>query len=94
MTVGKFVFVSDPKYSIKHIPYKNEWNLVIDKIKPRHAGFYECQISTKKDMKRYVQLNIIGKCSVNIEYKSVVNWKGACSRQMDVDANQRKLKNR
>lgn len=59
LTVGKFVFVADPNYSIKHIPYKDEWNLIIEKVQLKHAGFYECQISTKDDIKRYVQLNVI-----------------------------------
>ncbi|XP_071169629.1 tyrosine-protein phosphatase non-receptor type substrate 1-like isoform X1 [Mytilus edulis] len=59
LTVGKFVYVSNPEYGIKHIPYKDEWNLIIENVQPSHAGFYECQISTKDDIKRYVQLHII-----------------------------------
>lgn len=61
LTVGKLIFVSDPEYSIQHIPYKDEWNLIIDKIKPKHAGIYECQISTKENFNRNVQLNVISK---------------------------------
>ncbi|KAJ8304025.1 hypothetical protein KUTeg_017608, partial [Tegillarca granosa] len=58
MTIGEFVFVKDPSYSIKHIPYKDEWNLVIENVKLEHAGKYECQISTKEDLTRHVVLNV------------------------------------
>ncbi|XP_052101880.1 zwei Ig domain protein zig-8-like [Mytilus californianus] len=59
LTVGEFAFVSDPKFSVKHIPFRDEWNLIIDHVEPQHSGRYECQISTKDDIVRYVDLNVI-----------------------------------
>ena len=61
MTVGEFAFVSDPKFSVKHIPFREEWNLIIDRVEPKHSGRYECQVSTKDDLVRYVDLKVISK---------------------------------
>lgn len=61
MTVGEFVFVSDPEISVKHIPFREEWNLIIDHVKPKHSGRYECQVSTKDDIVRYVNLKVRSK---------------------------------
>ncbi|KAK3597020.1 hypothetical protein CHS0354_014908 [Potamilus streckersoni] len=61
LTVGKFVFVDDPSYAIDHVSHRQEWNLIIVKVKPRHAGVYECQVSTKEDLRRLIQLNVIDK---------------------------------
>ncbi|KAL3866815.1 hypothetical protein ACJMK2_044078 [Sinanodonta woodiana] len=61
ITVGKSVFVDDQSYAIDHISHRQEWNLIIVKVQPRHAGVYECQVSTKEDLKRLIQLNVIDK---------------------------------
>ena len=60
LTVGKFVFVDDPDIDIDNLPHRDEWNLIIRNVQTRHQGIYECQISTKEDLRRYVQLNVIG----------------------------------
>lgn len=59
LTVGKLVFVSDPDISVDHLPHREEWNLVITNVQSKHAGQYECQISTKEDLKKYVILNVV-----------------------------------
>lgn len=59
LTVGKFVFVDDPDIDIDNLPHRDEWNLIIRNVQTRHQGIYECQISTKEDLRRYVQLNVI-----------------------------------
>lgn len=59
LTYGEMVFVSDPDFSIDHLPLRDEWNLVISNVQPKHAGLYECQISTKEDLRKYVQLNVL-----------------------------------
>ena len=64
LTVGKFIFVDDPDVDVDNLPHRDEWNLIIRNVQPRHQGIYECQISTKEDLRRYVQLNVLG------EYRS------------------------
>ncbi|XP_045215919.2 protogenin A-like isoform X3 [Mercenaria mercenaria] len=59
LTYGEMVFVSDPDISIDHLPHREEWNLIISNVQTRHAGLYECQISTKEDLRKYVQLNVL-----------------------------------
>lgn len=59
LTYGEMVFVSDPDFNIDHLPHREEWNLVISNVQLRHAGLYECQISTKEDLRKYVQLNVL-----------------------------------
>lgn len=59
LTFGNMVFVDDPDISVDHMPHRDEWNLVISNVQPHHAGVYECQISTKEDLRKYVQLNVL-----------------------------------
>ena len=60
LTVGNMVYPNDPDIDIDHLPLMSEWNLIIKNVQPKHAGLYECQISTKEDLRRFVQLNVIG----------------------------------
>ncbi|XP_021375623.1 leucine-rich repeat-containing protein 24-like isoform X4 [Mizuhopecten yessoensis] len=61
LTVGEFVFVKDPSFSVKHIPYRDEWNLMINNIQLKHAGKFECQVSTKENMHRFITLTVSDK---------------------------------
>ena len=61
LTIGEFVFVTDPQFSVKHIPFRDEWNLIIENVQPKHSGRYECQISAKKDISRFVNLQVRSK---------------------------------
>ncbi|XP_052828029.1 uncharacterized protein LOC106868246 [Octopus bimaculoides] len=61
ITVGTFTFISDKSYSIQRQIEKNEWNLVIKNVQPKHAGLYECHISSKEKQKFNVYLNVIGR---------------------------------
>ncbi|XP_069138686.1 protein amalgam-like isoform X3 [Argopecten irradians] len=65
LTVGEFVFVKDPSFSVKHIPYRDEWNLMINNVQVKHAGKYECQVSTKENMHRYITLTVSDEPSKN-----------------------------
>lgn len=71
LTVGEFVFVSDPQFSVKHIPFRDEWNLIIDRVQPKHSGRYECQVSTKEDIVRYVNLNVRNEPGHDNKYTSI-----------------------
>jgi len=61
------VFVEDPDISVVHMPNQEEWNLVISNVQPHHGGTYECQISTKEDLRKYIDLNVIGECVINVK---------------------------
>ncbi|XP_052796799.1 tyrosine-protein kinase-like otk isoform X2 [Mya arenaria] len=57
LTIGDTTFAQRTDYEVHHIdPY---WNLLIKNVQLKHAGTYECQISTKDKMKRTVHLNVI-----------------------------------
>lgn len=59
LTVGTFTFISDKSYSVHRNTEKNEWNLIIKNVQPKHAGLYECHISTKEEQKFNVFLNVV-----------------------------------
>lgn len=59
LTVGTFTFISDKSYSVHRQSEKNEWNLIIKNVQPKHAGLYECHISTKDEQKFNVFLNVV-----------------------------------
>ncbi|KAK3097210.1 hypothetical protein FSP39_007524 [Pinctada imbricata] len=59
ITVGDFVFISDNSYSIDHRDDSDDWNLIIKNVQKSHAGYFECQVSTRENMNITVQLNVI-----------------------------------
>ncbi|KAJ8304020.1 hypothetical protein KUTeg_017603 [Tegillarca granosa] len=62
LTIGDFVYTLDSSFSIEHEKKKNEknvWNLVIKNVQKFHSGVYECQISTKEDLRRNVTLTVL-----------------------------------
>ena len=72
LTFGELVWVSDEDISVDHLQHRDEWNLVISNVQPHHAGLYECQISTKEDLRKYVQLNVKGER--NTDLTVIVTW--------------------
>ena len=64
LTIGEMTFTEDKDYQVRHMPYGSaSWNLLIKNVQLRHAGGYECQISTKDKMKKTVYLTVIGNCT-------------------------------
>ncbi|XP_060601073.1 lachesin-like [Ruditapes philippinarum] len=60
ITVGQEQFVEINRFYLSHVPYREEWNLLIKNVQPFDAGTYECQISsTKKVLRRNITLNVI-----------------------------------
>lgn len=60
LTIGEMTFTEDTDYQARHIPYgSTNWNLLIKNVQPRHAGGYECQISTGDKMKKTVYLKVL-----------------------------------
>ncbi|XP_052794919.1 V-set and immunoglobulin domain-containing protein 1-like isoform X2 [Mya arenaria] len=67
LTFGDMVFVDDPDISVVHVPHQEEYNLVISNVQPHDAGVYECQISTKEDLRKYVLLNVLDQTAPSSE---------------------------
>ncbi|CAD5112789.1 DgyrCDS2001 [Dimorphilus gyrociliatus] len=47
LTVGKFVFFPDDRYSIDYNYRTNEWQLIITDVRPEDDGIYKCGISSR-----------------------------------------------
>ncbi|XP_025077392.1 uncharacterized protein LOC112554035 isoform X1 [Pomacea canaliculata] len=61
ITIGEYVYDPDSSYAVDR-PEKHEsaeWNLRINDVQAKHAGTYECQITTKEDFTRNVTLTVI-----------------------------------
>ncbi|KAK7481628.1 hypothetical protein BaRGS_00027144 [Batillaria attramentaria] len=57
IAIGEYVYDPDSSFEVKK---RNlNWNLRINDVQMRHAGIYECQISTKEDFTRNVSLTVI-----------------------------------
>lgn len=65
LTIGEMTWTADKEeFYVKQELLKNDvsnWNLVINKVKPVHAGMYECQITSNVGFFRHVQLNVVGR---------------------------------
>ncbi|XP_041365546.1 lachesin-like isoform X2 [Gigantopelta aegis] len=62
ITIGEYVFVPDSRFYLRRPRTQlasPEWNLHIRDVQMKHAGVYECQISAKEDIVRYITLNVI-----------------------------------
>ncbi|KAK3097166.1 hypothetical protein FSP39_006994, partial [Pinctada imbricata] len=56
---GNRVFVNDERFDSQYVPFKNEWNLVIQNVRKFDAGVYECQVSIKgQTLRQNVTLNV------------------------------------
>ncbi|KAK6188503.1 hypothetical protein SNE40_004666 [Patella caerulea] len=63
LTVGKTTWKADEALRINHEYKDNEvtsWDLRIVKVRPDHAGVYECQITSTTEYLRHVVLNVVG----------------------------------
>ncbi|XP_035828918.1 uncharacterized protein LOC101853652 isoform X2 [Aplysia californica] len=62
LSVGAITWVKDPNLELSFneiTPEVTEWNLLIKRVAPEHAGTYECRISDKDKLYRYIKLNVI-----------------------------------
>ncbi|XP_060591281.1 zwei Ig domain protein zig-8-like isoform X2 [Ruditapes philippinarum] len=62
LTLGTTIFPQAMEISINHAdisPIESKWNLLIKNVQPKHAGVYECQISSTGIYTRYVALNVL-----------------------------------
>ncbi|KAK7477679.1 hypothetical protein BaRGS_00031063, partial [Batillaria attramentaria] len=63
LTIAELVWTDDSSYHVENALLKDdvsEWNLVIVKVRPQHAGMYECQITASAGYFKHIQLNVVG----------------------------------
>lgn len=64
LSVGDLTWVKDPNIELQYnelTPEVTEWNLVIKKVTPEHIGTYECRISDRVQLVRFIELDVVGK---------------------------------
>ncbi|XP_066948300.1 lachesin-like [Macrobrachium rosenbergii] len=59
LTVGRFTYTSDQRFSASHAPGSEDWLLKIHYLQERDAGKYECQISTTPPVSHLVHLSVV-----------------------------------
>lgn len=60
LTVGRYTYASDQRFSIVRPRPSEDWTLQIKYSQARDAGLYECQVSTQPHRSQFIQLNVIG----------------------------------
>ncbi len=61
MTVGRYTYTSDQRFSAYHVPMTHFWQLRIRNVSHSDAGKYECQVSTTPPMGKIISLAVVGK---------------------------------
>ena len=89
LTVGRYTYTSDQRFSAHHVPLTHFWQLRINNVTHSDAGRYECQISTTPPTGHQLNLRVVGKlcriktrsgkynesiCAVNGHYNFHVNF--------------------
>lgn len=59
LTVGRFTYTSDERFSARHAASSEDWLLMIHYLQERDAGFYECQISTTPPESHLIHLSVV-----------------------------------
>ncbi|XP_064609164.1 MAM domain-containing glycosylphosphatidylinositol anchor protein 1-like [Liolophura sinensis] len=58
LTIGLVPYIENPRLSVTHDKSRSHWKLHIKNVKPRHAGVYECQISSKSNLIKLIMLRV------------------------------------
>ncbi|XP_065566164.1 zwei Ig domain protein zig-8-like isoform X2 [Artemia franciscana] len=59
LTVGRYTYTSDQRFTALHHRHNDEWTLQIKYCQARDSGLYECQINTQPHRSLFVNLNVI-----------------------------------
>ncbi|XP_071535387.1 lachesin-like [Panulirus ornatus] len=59
LTVGRFTYTSDQRFSARHTEGSEDWLLMIHYLQERDAGAYECQISTTPPRSHLIHLSVV-----------------------------------
>ncbi|KAL5004629.1 hypothetical protein ScPMuIL_018085 [Solemya velum] len=64
LTIGKITYTQDADVTVNHREEGESithWDLIIKNVKLKHAGVYECQISSIDSYAQRIQLSVINK---------------------------------
>ncbi|XP_065566165.1 zwei Ig domain protein zig-8-like isoform X3 [Artemia franciscana] len=80
LTVGRYTYTSDQRFTALHHRHNDEWTLQIKYCQARDSGLYECQINTQPHRSLFVNLNVIvpkatilGGPDVHVDHGSRIN---------------------
>nr|XP_053649634.1 zwei Ig domain protein zig-8-like [Cherax quadricarinatus] len=59
LTVGRFTYTSDERFSARHAEGAEDWLLMIHYLQERDAGAYECQVSTTPPVSHLIHLTVV-----------------------------------
>ena len=60
LTVGRYTYTTDMRFSAQHIPMTHFWQLRIVSLTQEDEGQYECQISTTPPTGHKLDLRVVG----------------------------------
>lgn len=63
LTVNRFTYTSDQRFSAIHNPMTEDWTLQIRYPQPRDSGIYECQVGTTPPIGHSVWMSVVGRFS-------------------------------
>ncbi|KAL8598100.1 hypothetical protein ACOMHN_030386 [Nucella lapillus] len=76
LTIGRKRYVDDTRVMVEHMPFGEEWHLLIKQVRLDDEGQYECQVASKdKTLRRYV--NLMVKLSHSIYVLSEIHIEGS-----------------
>ncbi|KAK3596480.1 hypothetical protein CHS0354_032685 [Potamilus streckersoni] len=59
ITIGTMTYIADDRFQVNHVPYKDQWNLLIKNVQLEDEGIYECQVSsTDRAIRRLITLKV------------------------------------
>ena len=64
LTVGRYTYTSDQRFSAHHVPLTHFWQLRIRNVTFDDEGRYECQISTTPPLGHALDLTVVGECYI------------------------------
>lgn len=68
LTVATYTYTSDQRFTATYHRDTNEWTLQIKWAQKRDAGAYECQISTQPVKSYSIDLSIVGKLKLLLNF--------------------------
>lgn len=82
LTSNTFVYTTDSRFSVIHIPDSNNWDLRIKPVSDRETGVYECQVNTEPKINFPIHLEVISDSDAMNEggYKIVNRFDGKVPR--------------
>ena len=60
LTVGRFTYTNDQRFSALHVPGTLDWTLKILSPTQNDSGVYECHVSTNPKMSKQFHLDVTG----------------------------------